>query len=208
MVVPRSLVRFNGPRRARQVALTFDDGPLDGLTNRTLDVLAGSRHRATFFVLGERVERSPAVVKRIAALGCEVGNHSYSHARLSKLSQAGIAGEFQKTAEAIRAALGTGPRFVRPPFGELSGKFMVFLARHRITSIGWSAHFGGDEMFEDWPVDRIVEQFDAENVAPGDIILLHDTNENVVSALPMLLERLEARQLRSVTLSELFAEKR
>jgi peptidoglycan/xylan/chitin deacetylase (PgdA/CDA1 family) len=204
LVVPRTLVRFNGPSRARHVALTFDDGPIDALTNRTLDALDGTGHRATFFVLGQRAQQSPEIMKRIAALGCEVGNHSYSHARLSRLNQKEIAGEFRRTEAVIRATLGRAPRFVRPPFGELSRRFMYYLARHRITAVGWSAHFGGDEMFEDWSVDQILQHFDADRIAPGDIILLHDTNANVVSALPALLDRLEARQLRSVTLSELF----
>jgi peptidoglycan/xylan/chitin deacetylase (PgdA/CDA1 family) len=176
---------------------------MKGLTDRVLDTLHGSGHQATFFVVGKRAEQNPTLLKRMVESGSEVGNHTYSHARLSKLSQAEIAQQFQRTEEAIRSILGVTPSFVRPPFGELSARFILYLARSRSTSIGWSAHLGGDESIEDWSVSRILEQFAADQIVAGDVILMHDTNENVVAALPALLEAFERHNLRSVTLSAL-----
>lgn len=202
-LLPSSLVRFHGPGTSNKIALTFDDGPVEGLTDRVLDALHERGHQATFFVVGERAERNPDLLKRMVESGSEVGNHTYSHARLSTLSWADVAEQFQRTEEAIRSILGAAPSFVRPPFGELSGQFILYLARHRATSIGWSAHLGGDELIHDWSVSRILEQFAADRIESGDIILMHDTNEHAVEALPALLGALERHNLRSVTLSEL-----
>jgi peptidoglycan/xylan/chitin deacetylase (PgdA/CDA1 family) len=203
---PPFRIRFRARSRTRKIALTFDDGPLDSYTDRVIDILQTYGHRATFFVVGERAVRHRKMLELMAERGCEVGNHSYSHPHIARLSCHEIAQEFQRTDDLVQSVVGVRPRYLRPPFGELSAKLALYLARHRTTAVLWSAEFGGFESVRDQDHDALVKEFVDSDIEGGEIILLHDTNANVVQALPGVLANLAARHLESVTLSELFAE--
>jgi peptidoglycan/xylan/chitin deacetylase (PgdA/CDA1 family) len=203
LLAPTALVRVRGRPRAGKIALTFDDGPLDGFTDRVIDALRSRGHRATFFVVGQRANQMPTALERMFECGCEVGNHSYSHPRLSRLSLAEIAQEFHRTDSLVRSILGVTPRFLRPPFGELSVRLLLHLARHRATAALWSAEFGGYESTLEQTPDVMVKDFTESEIEAGEIVLLHDTNDSVVRELPRLLDVLDARGIRSVSLTEL-----
>src|SRR2546427_7435919 len=110
-----SLVR--GPADGKRIALTFDDGPAPPFTEQILDILRARGITATFFVCGRNVERHPDVVRRIAAEGHTLGNHTYSHPFLCFRSRRSMAGEIDRTQEAVRKITGESPTLFRPPYG-------------------------------------------------------------------------------------------
>ncbi len=105
------------PRRPGELALTFDDGPNPLWTPRLLDALAKHEVRATFFLLGERAQAQPELVRRISAAGHVLGNHSWDHANLARSSAVRIRHQLQWTREALEQIAGVRVKFFRPPFG-------------------------------------------------------------------------------------------
>ena len=109
-------VQTNAP----YLAMTFDDGPSAEYTPRLLDMLKARHIKATFFLIGKNVQAHPELVRRIIAEGHEVGNHTWDHPQLSKLTDAQATDEIEKTQNAIRAACGVTPTLLRPPYGALN----------------------------------------------------------------------------------------
>ena len=101
----------------KKIALTFDDGPHPVKTPKILEILQKHDARATFFVVGSLAEYHPEIVKKEAELGHEIANHSYTHPRLSKLTETEIKSEIEKTDSIIKKAAGVTPRLFRPPEG-------------------------------------------------------------------------------------------
>jgi peptidoglycan/xylan/chitin deacetylase (PgdA/CDA1 family) len=180
----------------RCVALTFDDGP-DEETGRLLDVLAARRVPATFFVIGRQVREHPALVRRMAGEGHEIGNHTYSHRRLTGLPAPDVHGELRRTAEAIGEATGSVPRLVRPPFGTVSEEVA---AEVEAPIILWSVDP------RDWRIrdSRVISQRVVADVRPGSIVVLHDVYRTTVDAVPAIIDLLKGEGYTFVTVSELF----
>ena len=165
-VLGKSLVR--GPRNSGRIALTFDDGPGEA-TPAILDMLKQAEIRATFFLCGQNVERYPALARRIAEEGHEIGNHSYSHPRLLGRTPGRIAYEVEQAQRVIVHHTGRVPTLFRPPYGlRWFGLFRI-LDRNGLTSVMWSVNS------LDWklPVDRIFARV-IQGAGPGAIILFHD----------------------------------
>ncbi len=184
------------------VALTFDDGPHATLTPQLLDVLKAHGVRATFFVIGMNVEQNPDVLRRIAAEGHEIGNHSWSHPNLAKLPEAAFRAQLQDTHDLIARTVGQGPLFMRPPYGDLTpaqGNLAAADFGYRVVL--WSVDP------DDWkePSRPVLLHRVFSGAKPGDIILLHDIHAPTVEAVPALIEGLRRRGLRFVTVSELLA---
>lgn len=176
-------------RRSRGVALTFDDGPHPEYTPQVLDVLARYGARATFFLVGEHVERYPELVRRIAAEGHTIGNHTYSHARCRTLDLPALTLEMQRTDAALAVALGgplPDPPPFRPPFGELRAAQALHLAMKGRSVVFWN---------QDVRDYRGASPAEIAALGPalgaGDIVLLHDRFPGTVEALPQLLESLQ-----------------
>src|SRR5581483_4287474 len=102
------------------IAMTFDDGPSATLTPRLLDLLAARHIKATFFVIGENVAEHPEIVARAAREGHEIGNHSWSHPNLGKMSDENVRRQLQQTDDAIKNATGKRPTLMRPPYGSIT----------------------------------------------------------------------------------------
>jgi peptidoglycan/xylan/chitin deacetylase (PgdA/CDA1 family) len=105
------------PKRPDQLALTFDDGPNPAWTPRLLDVLATREVRATFFLVGSFAKAEPELVRRIAAAGHLIGNHSWSHPNLALTAAMKVREELRRTSETLEQIMGAKVRFFRPPFG-------------------------------------------------------------------------------------------
>ena len=101
----------------KKIALTFDDGPHYKYTDEILDILEKYGVKATFFVIGVNAERHPEKVKRIALSGHEIGNHTYSHPHLKKVSAQELESEIEKASEVISRLTGKKPVLFRPPEG-------------------------------------------------------------------------------------------
>ena len=195
--------------RAR-VALTFDDGPHPVTTQRVLEVLAPTRHRATFFVLGHKVRRRPDVVRAIHAGGHTVGIHGDVHDRLHSFRMPWrVRDELVRAADAVEAAAGVRPKYFRPPLGHTSLTTVPGARRAGVTLIGWSSR-GYDGIAGRSP-ERIVERV-GRTLTDGAIVLLHDAAEHddfepaAIPALPRLLALLDERGLTSVGLDELLGD--
>ena len=196
-----------GPAGRARVALTFDDGPHPVTTRRVLDALAPTRHRATFFVLGEKVRRHPDVVRAIHAAGHTIGVHGDVHDRLHSFRMPWrVRDEIVRAEDAVEAATGVRPKFFRPPLGHTSLTTVPGARRAGVTLVGWSSR-GFDGIAGQSP-QAVVERV-GRTLTDGAIIMLHDAAEHddfepaAVRALPQLLALLDERRLTSVALDEL-----
>ncbi|MEY2479623.1 MAG: peptidoglycan-N-acetylglucosamine deacetylase [Verrucomicrobiota bacterium] len=191
-------VHVDGP----YIALTFDDGPNDQLTPKLLDLLAAHHIKATFFVLGELVNTYPEIVQRAAREGHEIGNHSWSHPNLAKLSDEGVRQQLQKTDDAIKSATGSRPTLMRPPYGNLSDRQKRWVHKDfGYKIILWDV----DPL--DWkrPGPKVVCARIVKETRAGSIVLSHDIHPGTIEAMPATLEELEAKGFKFVTVSELIA---
>ncbi len=197
---PRTYSQVSGV--GRTVALTFDDGPSAKLTPKLLDMLKQRGIKATFFLVGQNAAEYPDIVKREVAEGHEVGNHSWSHPQLTKLSADGVAAQIEKTNAAIRTAIGHDPGVMRPPYGATNAKL-----DHRLND-----QYGLKVIL--WDVDPLdwkyrnsarVEREILSQTKPGSIILVHDIHATSVAAMPDTLDALIAKGYKFVTVSELIA---
>jgi len=196
-----------GPAGSARVALTFDDGPHPVTTRRVLEVLAPTRHRATFFVLGEKARRHPDVVREIHAGGHTLGIHGDFHDRLHSFRMPRtVRDEIVRAADAVEAATGARPRFFRPPLGHTSVTTVRGVRLAGVTLIGWSSR--GFDGIRGRSLEALVERV-SRTLADGEIVMLHDAAERddyepaSVRALPKLLALLDERGLTSVGLDAL-----
>lgn len=178
------------------LAISFDDGPDPTLTPRVLDILARHNARASFFVIGVYATKHPDIVRRIYQDGHEVGNHSWNHPNLTKMSPSDIESQVTLTQQAVMSAGVPAPRLFRPPYGAIND---VVRAHVPLALAMWNIDP------EDWhqkdPV-KITEHIEA-HVKPGAVIDMHDTHPQAVEALEMTLQKFQGRY-QFVTVSELF----
>jgi len=140
------------PRKPDEIALTFDDGPNPSSTPRLLDILAGHDVRATFFLVGGFAESEPALVRRIAAAGHAIGNHTWSHPNLAWSAGAKIYEELKRTSATLEQIVGGPIRLFRPPFGARRPKVFHVARSLGLVPVLWNA------MTDDWKepsADRI-----------------------------------------------------
>lgn len=181
---------WSGPRLSeRRIALSFDDGPVPGSTDRVLDVLSAYRTYATFFCLGSRVSArgGRSLLARITAEGHEIGSHGWTHRPLTSLTNEELRREVEETADSIESITGTRPLLFRPPGGDLS---VGTLRRLAGTSARRVVLWDVDP--SDWRLParaRLWEKVLAD-IRPGSILLLHDVHRQTAEALPILLELL------------------
>jgi peptidoglycan/xylan/chitin deacetylase (PgdA/CDA1 family) len=190
------------PGVGRTVAITFDDGPSAKLTPQLLDMLKARGIHATFFVVGQNAAEYPDILKRAVAEGHEIGNHSWSHPQLTRLSADGVAAQIEKTNAAIRAAIGHDPVVMRPPYGATNAKLdRLFNEKYGMKVILWSV----DPLDWKYRNSARVEKSILEQTGPGGIILVHDIHATSVAAMPATLDALIAKGYKFATVSELIA---
>jgi peptidoglycan/xylan/chitin deacetylase (PgdA/CDA1 family) len=185
--------------------MTFDDGPSGGSTNNTnrlLDLAAKKHIKLTFFLIGENAARYPQLVQRELAEGHQVGNHSYTHPDLAKMSDAAVRSEIQKTQDAIINASGYRPVVMRPPYGAMTPRQRLWVSHEfGFKIILWDV----DPL--DWknPGPDVVASRIIAAVRPGSIILSHDIHSGTIAAMPRVFDTLLAKGYKFVTVSELIA---
>ncbi len=197
---PEKLPIFSsGSTVSKCVALTFDDGPHPIYTPKVLDELRARNIKATFFVLGDRVKRYPWVLRQIVAEGHEVGNHSYSHPLLLKMSNEMIEHEIVETQNQICEAIGYETHLFRPPYGAFRPDTRALFRAHNLNIILWSVDP------QDWKVHdslKISNRVTAQS-HNGSIILCHDIHKTTLQALPEILDTLIAEGYEFKTVSQL-----
>ena len=192
-----------GPRGARGVVLTFDDGPDPTSTPQILDALDAAGAKATFFLIGRKVKKHPSLAKEILDRGHTIGLHSYAHDRLMSfwLAPAWRA-DLERGIRAIESATGIRPNLFRPPIGHTNPQTARVLSELGLRVIGWTIS-GRDGVRAD--PTAVTKRIEA-GLRDGAIILLHDAAERgdhqpaAVRALPEILERVRARGLSIRTL--------
>lgn len=196
------------PGAPAAVALTFDDGPDPDFTPMVLDALAAAGATATFFLVGERAARFPAIARRIVAEGHRVGSHSHRHPEPRSLGWR-VATDFARGRWAVERAVGRRVRLFRPPKGYVARREALAMALTRVQPWLWTI----DAL--DWEPgatsDEIVAA--ASGMGPGDVVLLHDAisgplapealdRSATIEAVPRLVELARQRGLALVPLPD------
>ncbi|MEI3174646.1 MAG: polysaccharide deacetylase family protein [Lachnospiraceae bacterium] len=182
-----------------KVALTFDDGPHPVYTPQLLDGLNERGVHATFFVVGKNILGNEALLKRMETEGHLIGNHTYSHVKLSELDIARACAEVEKTNALICEVTGKEPEFIRPPFGEwkkaMECSFEMIPVLWDVDPLDWTTKNTA------LVVERVLK-----DTKPGDIILLHDYYQSSVDAALGIVDALTERGYKFVTVDELILE--
>jgi peptidoglycan/xylan/chitin deacetylase (PgdA/CDA1 family) len=181
---PDALVQTKGPRRDHACYLTFDDGPDPTHTPPLLDLLAKHGVKASFFLVGQKVERHPKLVERIVAEGHMLGNHSYSHWSFKRMTTGKKLSEIHSTDALLSAFDGRLQHRMRPPHGYVGADLLCYFAMHRRSFVYWSY----DSLdYQDRPTREMVGRLRADPPSSGDIVLMHDDSDRARDALAVLL---------------------
>jgi peptidoglycan/xylan/chitin deacetylase (PgdA/CDA1 family) len=188
------------------IALTFDDGPHPGGTPAVLEALAARRAVATFFLVGEQVERHRTLAAEIVAAGHAIGIHGYRHELLLRRSPRAVRDDLLRACDVIGSATSTEPRLYRPPYGVFSGPALLLVRRLGWQPLLWS-RWG-----RDWEARATPEEIAARvtrGIGDRDVVLLHDGDHysspdswrRTVAALPSVLEAASVAELPLVAAS-------
>lgn len=169
----------------RQIALTFDDGPVTSITPKVLDVLKAYNVQACFFCIGSRIVGNEQLLQRIAAEGHLIGNHSFSHAYgFDFYPAAKVIADLQKTEQLIQQVIGKKTKLFRPPYGVTNPPIQKAVEKLGYEVIGWRVRSLDTAIKnEQQVVKRVVDR-----MLPGDVILLHDSHERIVPILKNILD--------------------
>lgn len=183
----------------KKIALTFDDGPHPVYTEQLLDGLSERNVKATFFLLGCNIEGNEEIVRRIAEEGHLLGNHTFYHVDITKLSREEACAEILDTSSKITEITAQPVEYVRPPFGnwnqDLECEVMMIPVFWTVDTLDWSTR----------NADRLVEEVMSE-VEENDIILMHDSYDSTVKAALRIIDLLQAQGYEFVTVDELILE--
>lgn len=214
---------------AKQVAITFDDGPDPANTPRMLDVLKRENAPATFFMIGLEVEKFPGLARRVYQEGHTIGNHTFTHPDISEVSQHYIDFELNLTERLFASKLGMKPLFFRPPYSidqepDIADQVRPVEAVQRLGYITIGSKIDPNDWQPGRTADQIVNAVlqqanifatstckDHQPDVCGNIILLHDGGGNrdaTVAALPRIIEGLRAQGFQIVPVSELMGKTR
>ncbi len=199
--------RFHPHPGSKIVALTFDDGPWPGQTDKILDILKREKATATFFMLGSQVKRHPALARRVVAEGHEVGNHTLGHKALTRVTPAEARRQIAGGRAAIARQTGVQTRLLRPPYGAMDPQAWQEARKSRTRVVLW------DVDSRDWsrPGTKKIVTSVVSHTHPGAIVLFHDgggTRDQTIMALPYVIRELRAKGYVFVTVDELFAVRR
>jgi peptidoglycan/xylan/chitin deacetylase (PgdA/CDA1 family) len=181
---PASAATCNG-----YVGLTFDDGPT-GSTSALLTVLRNNGVRATMFNIGQNAQNNRSAAQAQVSAGMWVGNHSWSHAHMTTMSQAQMQSDLSQTSTAIQSATGTRPVLFRPPYGETNATLQSVASSLGMRQVIW------DVDSQDWngaSVSQIVAN--AGRLQAGQVILMHDGLQTTRDAIPQIMANLTSRNL-------------
>jgi len=193
-----------GSSNLPEVALTFDDGP-SMYTPQVLNILQENSVHATFFCVGEWVQYYPQYVQQEYSAGNVVANHTWDHPDLTTLSSVDVQSQISRTSALIQQTIGVQPTLFRPPYGAINDSVKGQVAQMNLTPVLWSIDT------EDWtrPGSNAIVNAVLSQVGNGDVILMHDgggDRSQTVAALPRIIQGLQSRGLKLVTMPQLIQD--
>lgn len=205
LMISRSYQLFGGltdsvETNQKVVALTFDDGPTKNV-DEILPLLEQYHVKATFFLIGNDIEKHPEEAKKIVSAGHQIGNHTYSHDRMVLKSPSYIKNEIEKTDEYIREVGYKGEIDFRPPYGKKMIGLPYYLNKVHKETITWNIE---PDTYYSSADDKI--EYVKKNIKPGSIILLHpmyDKTGNELKTIEEILHSLTKEGYKFVTVDEL-----
>ncbi|HSJ67563.1 MAG TPA: polysaccharide deacetylase family protein [Anditalea sp.] len=169
-------------RNSKEIFLTFDDGPVPGITEKVLDILDHYKYKATFFMVGHNVTKYPALAKEVLAAGHKIGNHTYHHIRGNKNSTASYFADFINCQETILKILDVEAKSFRPPYGRILSEQAKEISRtHQIVM--WDVLSGDYDL--GITTDKIIKKT-KKYTQNGSIIVFHD-QQKTADRLPEIL---------------------
>lgn len=186
-----------------RIALTFDDGPHPGYTERLLNILAENHVAATFFVVGSQVENHPDLTRAISWAGHEVADHSYNHPNLTRLPLFEAKRELNDTRDLIERTINKPALYFRPPGGRYNRRILEMAAQDGYRMILWNV-FPQDHTR---PAPEKIYQRVMSAAADGGVVLLHSGVDETIQILPKLIADLRARGFQFLTISEMLEER-
>lgn len=195
----RELPIYFVERQDNKIAISFDAAWGGDKTEQILDTLDEFGVRTTFFLVDIWTERFPELTKEIAARGHEIGNHSTTHAQMSKQSREEIVQELKVMSDHVESLTGTRPTLFRPPYGDYNNLVVTTARAEGYQVIQWSV----DSL--DWKnkgVEDLISR-STKGVKGGDIVLFHNDSEFITQALPEILRIYQEKGLEIVPVSEL-----
>lgn len=188
------------------IALTFDDGPMEGVTDAIVRILAAHNCRATFFIRGSRMSNSatPGLLKAILGEGNELGNHTWGHEILSRSNGKVIMDTLRRTNEAVFDITGYTMHSMRPPGGYSSTSVRRYAKQYELAVVLWAQSGNVHEKDPERIAENVLCQIvNGKALEDGDIVLLHDTKPWMVEAVEIMVPQLLDAGYQLVTVSEL-----
>ncbi len=193
---------IHAPRSLPKVALTFDAGHDDRAVKEILAVLEAHHVRCTFFLTGQFCEQFPRSSRAIAEAGMELGNHSYSHPKFTRLTAEQVTAQMERGEAAIEAACGRGTKpLFRFPYGESNRRSLNAVVAAGYQPIHWS--LDSLDAFGNPKSEEFIEQRCLKRLRPGDVVLMHVSCPTSAAALPLIFEHLDKMGVEVVPVSEL-----
>jgi peptidoglycan-N-acetylglucosamine deacetylase len=186
-------------RNDNKISITLDGTWGDSYTEKLLEIFEKNDIRVSFFFAGYWLEKYPNLVKKIASLGHDIGNHTYTHPHCNSISVKDLEKELQDTSKLIEKLTGKKPRFFRPPFGEYNNQVIKVANNLSYQVIQWSID---SHDWQDPGIDYIVNRV-LDKTGSGDIILMHNNAPDTPEALEKIIPELKKRGFKIVPLSEL-----
>lgn len=182
--LPNAWLTTSGPAAGRCLYLSFDDGPHAQFTQPLLDLLAEHDAKASFFLIGQQIERHPELARRIAGAGHTLGNHSYSHPQFERLTPDEQFEQIRHTDHLLSLADGRDRHMFRPPRGVLPLSMVARCLRERRRICMWSYD---THDYSRKPVEQVLPLIRSNPVRSGDILLMHDDGDLALDLLRVLL---------------------
>lgn len=178
-------------------ALTYDDGPDARTTPQLLAILAEKKAHATFFMTGSNAAANPSIAKQVAEAGHSIGNHTFSHPNLTKLSPPAVKKEIERTDAAIASATGSIPTMMRPPYGAADAPVQAAVGKPlmlwAVDSLDWQSK--NPAVF----VPKVLKE-----IAPGAMVLMHDVQPTTIAGQHELITALQSQGYQLVSVPQLF----
>ena len=202
----RASVVYRVPTKEKVVALTFDDGPHPQFTPEVLNLLAQYHVKATFFMIGKRMEQYPEIVREVAKQGHIIANHTYTHPHDIELDTRGqVKRELERCEQVIERLTGKRAHLFRPPRGLIDSTVFMVAEEEGYRTILWTV--SADH--HDAPTPQLMAKRVLQHIRPGGIILAHDgtfcTRWKDVAATPLIIEELRRQGYRFVIIPELLS---